>query len=113
MIDGNICATVLQYNAANKNEIGEAIPMWEETGLAFYGWLDLISADSGYEKMKTIIQDSTHVFVMDYENVSLGSKNNRLAIRNHLYDIIYVDDPMELHEHLEIYLRYVGEEYVC
>lgn len=112
MIGGNTKAVILQYNDVDKNQIGEGKPHWSEVG-CIYGWLDLMSADSDYGMMKTIVQDSTHVFVMDYDpSVRLGSKNNRLLINGRIYDVKYQDDPMELHEQIEIYLKYIGEEYV-
>lgn len=112
MIGGNIYASVQKYNAGTKDKIGRINPVWENIGQKLYGWLDLISADDDFDKMKTIVQDSTHVFIMDYEELNLGSKNCRLIIQNRIYEILYIDDPMELHEHIEIYLKYIGEEYV-
>lgn len=111
MIGGNTKAVVLKYDVAEKNQIGEGIPSWTEVG-CILGWLDLMSADNDFSRMKTTLQDSTHVFIMDYEpSLKLGSKNNRLMINGRIYEIKCQDDPMELHEQIEIYLKYTGEEY--
>ena len=102
MIGGNTKAVILQYDETEKNQIGEVKPKWSEAGCIF-GWLDLMSADSDYSRMKTTVQDSTHVFIMDYQpSLMLGSKNNRLLINGRVYEIKYQDDPMELHEQIEI-----------
>lgn len=111
MEGGNIKAIVLQYNDVGKNLIGEGTPRWTEIGCIF-GWLDSMSADDDFSRMKTTVQDSTHVFIMDYDpSVRLGSKNSRLLINGRIYEVKYQDDPMELHDHIEIYLKYAGEEY--
>lgn len=112
MIGGNIYVTVQKYSEGIKNKIGSVAPVWEDTGQVLFGFLDLISADDNSDKMRTVVQDSTHVFVMDYEELNLASKNCRLIIKNRIYEIQYIDDLMELHEHIEIYLKYIGEEYV-
>lgn len=112
MIGGNTTAHVIQYDDTLRNKIGEIKGIWEPTHLKLTGWLDLMSADTDHGLMKTVIQESTHVFVMDYlPGVVLKSKNNRLVINDCTYEVIYQDDPMELHEQIEIYLKYIGEEY--
>ena len=40
--------------------------------------------------------------------VDATSENARFIINGLVYDILLIDDPMGMHEHLEIYLRFVG-----
>lgn len=42
------------------------------------------------------------------ETVDLTSENARMFVNGNLYQILLIDDPMGLHKHLEIYLKYVG-----
>ena len=66
--------------------------------------------DSKYTTYNAKIQESTHVFVADY--VALDSRikaeNSRLIVNGNIYDVMLIDDPMELHQQLEIYLKYTG-----
>lgn len=72
------------------------------------GWLDLISGDSRYD-YKAKIEDSTHIFISDYVDLSdVDIEESRAFIKGEIYEIKYIDDPMELHAQLEIYLKKVG-----
>lgn len=73
------------------------------------GWLDMISGDSKYD-YKAKYEDSTHVFICDYKDLStLEIKDAKGKINNKEYDIKYIDDVMNLHEQLEIYLKIVDK----
>ena len=134
MIGGNISA-ILQIKFTNKNEIGEAEKIWVNA-YSLTGWLDLSSGDSTTNyNAKT--QESTHIFLCDYDSlialtddfpwdllnfeqnyivddptdipfIKLTSDNARMIISNVVYEVQLIDDPMGMHQHLEIYLKYVG-----
>ena len=74
------------------------------------GWLDLIDGDSKYTNFSAKMQDSTHVFIADYValNKVITAEDSRVVIAGRRYDVLLIDDPMELHKQLEIYLRYTG-----
>ena len=109
-IGGNIKATVQVYTAST-NEIGENVKTWTDVQ-TIKGWLDLQAGDSKHNVFHAKVQESTHVFIADY--VSLDSRikaeNSRLIIGGNRYDIMLIDNPMELGEgsQLEIYLKYTG-----
>lgn len=44
----------------------------------------------------------------DVENVDVTSDNARMVVDGKVYEILLIDDPMHMHEHLEIYLKYIG-----
>ena len=72
------------------------------------GWLDLVTGDTKYD-YKAKIEDSTHVFICDYKDLSnIDIEEAKATIKDKDFDIKYIDDPMELHEHIEIYLKMVG-----
>lgn len=108
MIGGNK-ELQLQIRSAARNEIGEQVASWD-TVQTITGWLDLQAGDSNYTNYSTKIKESTHVFVADY--VPLDSRiketNSRAVIGGDNYDIMLIDDPMEMHKQLEIFLKYVG-----
>lgn len=107
MIGGNITA-YLQKKTSTRNAIGERIPNWK-TVRQITGFLDLQSGDSKYTIFSAKIQESTHVFIADYEELSeYDPESFRALIGGKIYDVMLFDDPMGLHEHIEIYLKYTG-----
>ena len=50
------------------------------------------------------------MFLADYKKLDshIKAENSRMVINGKVYDIMVIDDPMELHEQLEIYLKYTG-----
>lgn len=110
MIGGNRSVTIQINTGATKNEIGEKIRKWESVQ-EITGWLDLSSGDSSYNTYNAKIQESTHVFISDYMELDrrIETENSRLVDEDGLiYDIMLIDDPMKMHEQLEIYLKYTG-----
>ncbi len=107
-IKGNITALLQTKTGAFKNEIGEVVPKWE-TAYTLVGFLDLSSGDSKYSSFNAKIQESTHIFVCDYQELTaVTAENSRLIINGKVYDIMLIDDPMELHYQLEFYLKFTG-----
>lgn len=107
MIGGNITATLQQKNGSTINEIGERIPAWKDIQ-TLTGWLDLQSGDSKYATYNAKLQESTHIFLCDHVPVDRKATNKRLMVNGTAYDVLLIDDPMEMHQQLEIYLRFVG-----
>ena len=71
-----------------------------------------MSGDSKYTSYYAKVQESTHIFVADYVDLDscIASGNSRMVIGKGIYDVKYIDDPMEMHQQLEIYLTYIGDE---
>jgi SPP1 family predicted phage head-tail adaptor len=107
MIGGNIEAVLQQKDGSTTNTIGERIPAWKDVQ-TLTGWLDLQTGDSKYSTYDTKLQESTHVFLCDYAPIDRKTTDKRLVVNGLVYDVLLIDDPMELHQHLEIYLKYVG-----
>ncbi len=107
MIGGNIVAKI-QTKIAVKNEIGEAESVWSDAA-ELVGWLDLSSGEAKYGTYYAKIEESTHVFVSDYcELGNINAQNSRMIVNESVYDIVLIDNPMELNRQLEIYLKYTG-----
>ncbi len=106
MIGGNIKA-ILQRKATTKNEIGESVSDWTDIQ-TLYGYLDLISGDSQYSTYYAKVEESTHLFIMDYVEITDKEIDTRLLINNEPYEITLIDNPMGLNKHIEIYLKYTG-----
>lgn len=107
-IGGNIEAAFQVYKSL-KNEIGEAVKMWE-TIQSVKGFLDMSGGNSSYNAYDSKIQESTHVFICDYVSLdkSITAEKSRMLINGKVYDIMLIDNPMELNEQLEIYLKFTG-----
>lgn len=104
---GNITAQ-LQVKTTTKNAIGEAVPTWK-TRHTLTGFLDLANGNARYTAYDAKMQESTHYFLCDYTELpGVTAENARLQIAGKTYDVLAIDDPMELHAHLEIYLKYTG-----
>lgn len=101
MVGGNIKASVLARKTS-KNELGEDVTNYKPI-TKINGWLDYTGGQTKYEAFKSPVEDSTHVFICDYRDF----KGDRLIIGRNTYDVLYVDDPMGLHLHLEIFLRLI------
>lgn len=115
-IGGNISATIQTKTATGKNEIGERVNAWEDK-FSQIGWLGMQSGDSKYTNFNAKVEESTHVFLCDYHSgiyaLSLpdeagNAPDARAIIKGVVYDVLLIDNPDEMDEQLEIYLRRVG-----
>lgn len=107
MIGGNV-DLILKQKTTTKNGIGESITSWVDYK-TIHGFLDFMSESTGRTNFNSKIVESTHVFICDY--VEIDKKENELKAycNGKEYDITYIDDPMYLHKHLEIFLEYIGD----
>lgn len=115
-IGGNING-IIQTNTTEKNAIGEAEKTWVEA-FNLRGWLGLQSGDSKYDKFSAKLEESTHVFICDYHSgvyaLTIPDEETktvpecRMIIKGMVYDVLLIDNPDEMNEQLEIYLRKVG-----
>ena len=108
-IGGNTLATIQAKTGFNRNEIGESIPVWSDVQ-TIKGWLDLASGDSRYTTFYAKVQESTHIFLADFVELDsrIKAESSRAVINGKVYDIMLIDNPMELNEQLEIYLKFTG-----
>jgi head-tail adaptor len=109
-IGGNTKAMIQVYTSA-KNEIGEQVQTWADAQ-SIKGWLDLQSGDSRYTTYHAKIQESTHIFISDHVPLDkrITAENSRMSIGGKTYDILVIDNPMELQggSQWEFYLRFTG-----
>ena len=108
MIHGNT-RMLLQNKVVVTNGIGEQVPEWV-TVQTLFGWLDLSGGEAKYTTYNAKIQESTHIFLADYVALDgrIAAEKSRAVIGTHVYDITYIDDPMEMHQQWEIFLKYTG-----
>ena len=108
MIHGNT-RMLLQSKTVVTNAIGEQVPEWM-TVQTLFGWLDLQAGGTNYNIYNAKIQDSTHIFIADYVQLDsrIEAEKSRAVIDGKVYDITLIDDPMDMHQHFEFFLKYTG-----
>ena len=107
MIGGNITALLQAKKGYTTNAIGETSPSYE-TILELKGFLDMQSYNT-HRTYLTKIEEATHLFICDFVEIEdTNSEDKILIVNNKSYEVLYIDNPMELNKHLEIYLKRIG-----
>ena len=107
MIGGNVDA-IIQVETSSKNAFGEIENTYKNL-TTVKGFLDYVGGDGSYKNnFKGELEETTHIVICDYENVASKATptQSRMIIDDKIYDILYIDNPMNLNEHLEIMLKY-------
>lgn len=109
-IGGNTKVTV-QIKKIMQDEYQADRTEWKDV-FSLKGVLDLL--DGGVNlKMMSRTEEADYLFLCDYfvpeyNGEKLTAANCRFLIDGEVYEVKLFDDPMRLHEHLEIYLKYLG-----
>jgi hypothetical protein len=119
MIGGHLTAT-LKARISSKNKYGDPVDEWVDV-ISIQGFLDLSGGDSKYTTYNAKLQESTHIFICDYVAIPDGivvgllgretiisAETTKMVINSKEYDVLLIDNPMELNRHLEFYLKYTG-----
>lgn len=106
-IGGNVDC-VLKYQTIAEDATGEQATNWLELQ-TIRGFLDLMNSGKDFATYNKAMLDSTHVFVCDYVNITKSATELRASINGLDYDVTFIDNPMGLNYHLEIFLKRVGE----
>lgn len=107
MIGGNI-DLVLKQKVTTKNDIGENELSWVDYK-TIHGFLDFMTEATGRTNYNSKIVDSDYVFICDYVEIDKSITEIKAYCDNKEFDISYIDDPMNLHRHIEIFLKYIGD----
>ena len=100
-----ITAEVHRKVVTDRNSLGELVYSFEKVA-EIDGFLDLISGDRS-NLQNAEIEQSSHLFVtFDFEKEL--TINDQLVYNGKFYEITFVDNPMELNDHLEVYLKAVA-----
>ncbi len=116
-IGGNKTA-VIQVTDVAWNKVGEPETAYIDALTGIRGWLDLSGGDSKHLDYSAKVQESTHIFLCGYfaleykvegrPVIKITPANSRMVVDGEVYEVMLYDDPMGMHEHLEIYLKYTG-----
>lgn len=111
-IEGNTQVRI-QIRSVEPDEYALDRPVWKDAfPQPLHGVLDLTGPDVTHKLMKRV-EDAEYIFLCDYielkvDGKKLNTENSRMLIDGEVYEVLLYDDPMQMHEHLEIYLKYVG-----
>ena len=98
---------IIQQKTVTENSLGEQVESWKDVANVI-GFLDLMSNQQNISTHLASIIESSHVFICDYKKIDVDVEICRGVIDGRIYDLKYIDDPMNLHKHLEIFLDYIG-----
>ena len=97
---------------------GFAVQSYTETGDGLGGWLktwttdftisgilDLLKGDTTEVANKHTV-NSTHILITGIHGIN---EKQRIVYNDKVYYVDYVDNPVNIDSHLEIYLRYEGD----
>ena len=112
-IGGNIYGVIQIKSCDGKNAIGEAESVWTDK-FTLLGWLGLQNGENKRTSFNAKIEESSHVFVSDFDAdvYALAESDMRMILKGSMYDVLLIDNPDEMDEQLEIYLRKVGGQNV-
>jgi len=107
-IGGNATLVLQTLTEGAKNAIGEREQAWQDAA-TLTGWLDL-SQGTVTVGQDAKLRDSSHVFVCDWTQLppEAAPETARAIVDGQLYSVQAIDDPMGLHQHLEVYLTRLG-----
>lgn len=108
LIDGNKTIQLFKKVDNTSNSIGEDTGNYDEEYKSFDGFLDYVSGEVGSANFNALINESTHIFISNYTEITEEAENLIAVIDNKTYEVKYIDSPMELNEQLEIYLKLLG-----
>ena len=112
-IGGNIYGVIQTKSCDGKHAIGDAENVWTDK-FTLLGWLSLQSGENKRTSFNAKLEESSHVFVSDFnaEVYALAESDMRMILKGSMYDVLLIDNPDEMDEQLEIYLRKVGGQNV-
>ena len=99
---------VLKIKSQIENEIGEKVTSWVDYK-TIHGFMDFMSESTGNTNFNSKIVESTNLFICDYVDIDKSIVEMKAYHNNKEYEITFIDDPMGLHYHLEIFLKYIGD----
>lgn len=111
MISGNTVGYI-QVQGVTQSNLGNEIGSWESV-MQVFGFLDVTAGGTNVNDLMHRVEDSDYIFLCEYftpeyEGEKLTPANSRMLIDGEIYEVKLYDDPMRLHQHIEIYLRYLG-----
>lgn len=109
-IKGNATGAIVVSQTGSKNEYGER--EHKTTEIVVKGYLDMSGSDARRNIYDAKVEESTHIFICNYSEDIAGLRGKEemcsFKFKGLDYDLLYIDNVMELNEHMELYLKRAG-----
>lgn len=99
----------IQKSTGVDDGIGGKTWSWAEH-LHITGYLDMQSGTDANTVQPAFLREATHVLVTDRYFPGVTEKMRLVDSYGRIYSILFVDDPVDLHHHIEIYAKEVGAD---
>ena len=100
-------AFTIQSNVAIDNLIGGVTRTWAKS-MEVFGYIDLLTGSDDATLQDAFLEQSTHVLIIPEYVSGITDQMRVLKDDGRWYEITYVDDPMDQHHHIEVFLKYGG-----
>lgn len=94
-----------------RQQTDDGIGGFEESWVDFKpvsGYLDLITGTNQNTLQNAFTEQSTHILVVPEYTNGITDKMRVIDANQRWYSVTYVDDPVGIHDHIELYLTYGG-----
>ena len=99
----------VQKSIQQNDGLGGTIQDWVDVTV-IRGYLDLMGgSNQQYAVHNAQIEESTHILIVPEYQDGITDKMRVLDHKSRKYTITYVDDPVGVNHHLEIYLKFLGD----
>ena len=93
---------LLKTIANGENELGQEI--FEHKKVAeFIGYMDMLDGNESTDKL-AYLADSTHIILTKDMTVNVEIED-KIEVNGKSYEVTYVDNPVNIGHHLEIYVK--------
>lgn len=101
-------ALMLQVKKEVDDGIGGFVETWADLK-PIEGYIDLTMGTDLNTQQNAYTEQSTHIAVIPDYDQDINDDMRLVDDKGRWYSITYVDDPVGVHHHLELYLNYGGE----
>ena len=93
---------LFKTTANGENELGQEI--FEHKKVAeFIGYMDMLDGNESTDKL-AYLADSTHIILTKDTTVN-AEIEDKIEVNGKTYEVTYVDNPVNIGHHLEIYVK--------
>ena len=100
---------VVQHKINTPDNVGGVVETWSNH-MMIHGYIDLITGSDQNPIQNAFTEQSTHILVVPIFNTGITDKMRIVDAMGRYYNITYVDNPVGLNHHLELYLTFGGVE---
>ncbi|MGQ7452357.1 phage head-tail adapter protein [Streptococcus suis] len=93
---------LFKRNSVGENELGQEIFDHKRVAV-FVGYMDMLDGSESTDKL-AYLADSTHVILTKDTTVN-AEIDDKIEVNGKTYEVTYVDDPVNIGHHLEIYVK--------